>query len=99
MRKQTLPLAIFLCLLLSCGLFSQLQPALLHSLGAVDGSFGFRPMSHQCAGLQVDSASISWLPAADERFSIGRFSVRYWVEEEAWPERPYCLGQDVWFGE
>jgi hypothetical protein len=99
MRKRTPLLTILLYLLLACALFSQFQPALLRSLGAVDGTFGFRPMSHQCAGLQVEGTSLSWLPVADVHFSIGRFSVRYWVNEQPWSEHPYCLGQDVWFGE
>jgi len=88
-----------LILVLACAASTQLQPFLLKSLGALDGSFGLRPMSHACAGLRLNGASIGWLPAADFSFSIGLFSVRYWVDEEAWPERPYCIGQDFWFGE
>jgi hypothetical protein len=99
MRKRLrLPL-LSLILVLACAATSQLQPFLLKSLGALDGSFGVRPMSHACAGLKLTSASIDWLPAADFRFNVGRFSVRYWVDEEPRPGRLVCVGQDIWFGE
>lgn len=99
MRKRTVILSLTLGLLLACALSTQLQPTLLRAFRAVDGSFGIRPMSHQCAGLRVDGASLGWLPAADVRFSVGWFSIRYWVDEKPWSDRPYCFGQDVWFGE
>jgi hypothetical protein len=101
MRKRLrLPLlALILVLALACGASTQLQPFLLKSLGAPDGSFGIRPMSHACAGLKLNGASIDWLPAADFLFNMGRFSVRYWVDEEPKPGRLVCVGQDIWFGE
>lgn len=99
MRKRIVILLLASGLLLACAASTQLQPVVLRSIGAVDGSFGVRPMSHQCVGLRVDGALLGWWPAADVRFSVGRFSIRYWVDEDLLPERPYCLGQDVWFGE
>jgi hypothetical protein len=99
MRKRVLPSLLILIFVLACVAISQLQPGLLQKLGAVDGTFGIRPMSHQCLGFRLNGASIGWLPAADFRFTLGSFAVRYWVDEEPWPERAYCIGQDVWFGE
>ncbi|HEX7540844.1 MAG TPA: hypothetical protein VF352_01820 [Anaerolineales bacterium] len=58
----------------------------------------FRPTSHACAGLRLNGASIDWLPLADFRFKLGAFSVRYWMDEEVQPERPYYIGKDIWFG-
>ena len=55
-------------------------------------------MSHACAGLRLNGASIDWLPLVDFRFKLGAFSVRYWMDEEVQPERPYYIGQDIWFG-
>jgi hypothetical protein len=49
--------------MLACAASTQLQPFLLKSLGALDGSFGLRPMSHACAGLRLNGASIGWLAA------------------------------------
>ncbi len=99
MRKRTVVLFLVASMILACAVLTQLQPTLLHAFRAVDGSFGIRPMSHQCAGIQADGASLGWLPAADFRFTVGRFSVLYWVDKDAWPGHPYCIGQDVWFGE
>jgi len=99
MRKRLrLPLLTQI-LVLACAASTQLKPFLLKSLGALDGSFGVRPMSHACAGLMLNSASIDRLPTAVFRFNVGRFSVRYWVDEGSRSERRYCLGQDIWFGE
>jgi len=143
MRKSApFPLAIPLLVAIfmaACLASTQLQPALLKGLHAA-GSFGLRPMSHQCIGLKVMGESITrppaaakctadlrsalpstygrhcqirfarprqmlpgntidWLPAGKYRFTIGRFLIRYRVEEQVRPERIYCLGQDVWYGE
>ncbi|MEW6094722.1 MAG: hypothetical protein AB1531_12240 [Chloroflexota bacterium] len=99
MRKRLLIPLLTLTFLLACALSTQLQPALIKSQWGVDGAFGVRPMSHQCMGLQVSGASIRWLPAAEIRFRVGQFSFNYIVEKEPAPERPYCIGQDIWFGE
>lgn len=103
MRKSTpFPLAIPLLIaifIVACLASTQLQPALLKGMLAVGGSFGLRPMSHQCIGLKVMGESIDWLPAGEYRLTIGRFLIRYRVEEQVRPERIYCLGQDVWYGE
>ena len=97
-KRFRLPL-LTLFLLLTCAAVTQLQPFLLKNLGALDGSFGIRPMSHACAGPQLKGASIRWLPTVDFRFKVGGFSFRYWVDHQASPERLYCIGQDIWFGE
>ena len=97
-RRFLLP-ALILAMLLACAATTQLQPWLLHRLGAVDGSFGVRPMSHDCLGLKTEAAALSGLPFADIRFRVGLFSVRYWVRDGASPAMRYCLGQDVWYGE
>jgi hypothetical protein len=96
-KRKLIPWLVLL--LLACAASTQLQPVLLRSLGAVDGSFGLRPVSHTCVGLQVDGKTLGWLPAADIRFKVWNFSFRYWVDESISPQRPTCLGQDIWFGE
>lgn len=104
MRKSSVPFPLAIPLLIAifivaCLASTQLQPALLKSMHAVGGSFGLRPMSHQCIGLKVMGEAIDWLPAGDYRLTIGRFLIRYRVEEQVRPERIYCIGQDVWYGE
>ncbi len=99
MRKHLRHPLLTLILVLACAVSTQLQPFLLKSVSALDGSFGVQPMSHACAGLKLNGPSIDWLPAADFRFNVGQFSVRYWVDEESRLERLVCVGQDIWFGE
>ncbi|MBE3119300.1 MAG: hypothetical protein IMZ50_11175 [Candidatus Atribacteria bacterium] len=54
-KRLRLPLLV---LVLACPASTHLQPFLLKSLGALDGSFGLRPMSHACADLRLNGASI-----------------------------------------
>lgn len=90
---------VVLGLILLCLLATQLQPAYLHALGAVDGTFGLRPVSHRCAGLTLTNKwATDALPSADWQGTLGIFRVRYFVPREA-TERDFCLGQDAWFGE
>ena len=95
-RRNLIILLILLALLL---LLTQLQPALLQASGAVDGSFGLRPTTHKCAGLRLSG---DWVAArlspVDWQAKFGLFSMRWYVPEEA-GGRPFCLGQDVWYGE
>jgi hypothetical protein len=98
MRKKTAWLLIPL-LLLACLLLTQTQPLILRALHAVDGSFGLRPVSHACLGLPLTGSAFGWLPPGDLRFQAGLFSFRYWLEASSPSDRPYCLGQDVWYGE
>ena len=82
-------------------LLSQLQPRLLDARGAVDGSFGLRPVTHDCLGRRLSAGWVArWLPVADVGFRLGRFHFRYGVRPpEAGEARDYCLGQDIWYGE
>ena len=98
-RKRPTSLLVILAGLCACLLATQLQPAFLRAVHAVDGSFGIRPMSHKCAGLKVLGIHLDWLPAGDVRFKTGLFSFRYWVDEKVQPDRLYCIGQDIWYGE
>jgi len=78
---------------------TQLQPFFLGLSGAVDGSFGLRPLSHKCAGIKLSGERIAArLGPADWQAKLGYFSVRYYVPDEA-AEWDFCLGQDIWFGE
>ncbi len=80
-------------------LASQLQPAYLRARGAVDGTFGLRPVSHHCAGLTLAGATVTRrFPSAEWEGTFGFFRARYHVTREA-TGRDFCLGQDVWFGE
>ena len=87
-------LVVALCL-------SQLQPLFLRSAGAVDGTFGIRPMSHKCLGFILGvNRGLSQLPIGQVEFHMGLFHFRYAItEENKSGERPICLGQDLWFGE
>jgi len=97
--KRRLALSLLLAsLLLTCFAVTQLQPALLHGRGALDGSFGLRPMSHDCAGLRIAAENLAWLPAGEIRFRLGLFDFRYSVEAQP-GGRTFCLGQDLWYGE
>jgi hypothetical protein len=80
---------------------TQLQPLVLRAAGAVDGTFGIRPKTHQCLGLTLEAeGAASRLPAGDVEFRLGFFHFRYSVSEEAGAaQRPICVGQDIWFGE
>ncbi|MBI5933357.1 MAG: hypothetical protein HY867_06580 [Chloroflexi bacterium] len=78
---------------------TQLQPIFIRELGAVDGTFGLRPVSHRCAGLTLSGEAVAArFPSADWEGTIGVFRARYHVTREA-NGREYCLGQDLWFGE
>jgi hypothetical protein len=98
MKKRRLAASVTLLALLSgCCLLSQLQPLILASQGAVDGSFGLRPTSHACLGLSLQPGLVGLLPYGELQFQAGAFSFLYRVEDS--PERSHCLGQDIWFGE
>lgn len=85
-----------------CLLLTQAQGVLINAKQAVGGSFGVRPMSHDCVGLRVREGSATrWFPHADVQFHVGRFHFRYVVQppQPFGGERDYCVGQDIWFGE
>lgn len=95
-RRARVVLVIAITLLLT---LTQFQPVFLHWAGAVDGSFGMRPVSHKCAGIRLGG---EWVAArlgpADWEAKLGYFSVRYYIPDEA-ADWDFCLGQDIWFGE
>lgn len=98
MKYKKILLGLFISLLILI-LLTQLQPLFLRSLGAVDGTFGLRPVSHECAGITLTGEWVSArLAPADWQKKVGYFSIRYQVPQEA-EGRVFCLGQDVWFGE
>jgi hypothetical protein len=95
-RRAKLILVVVVVLLL---VLTQLQPVFLRSIGAVDGSFGLRPVSHRCAGIRLSGEWIAvHLAPADWQATLGYFSIRYHIPNEA-TGREFCLGQDIWFGE
>jgi hypothetical protein len=98
-NKRRRNLFILLVVLALLFLLTQLQPGLLRRSGAVDGSFGLRPTSHKCAGIALrDDWVAAHLNPSDWQGKFGRFSLRWFVPEEA-GGRDFCLGQDVWYGE
>jgi hypothetical protein len=102
MNKRIKPFLISALVALAAVLaLSQLQPLVLRSVGAVDGSFGLRPVSHRCLGLTLRSEkNLSPLPQGDLEFHFGWFHFRYSIRpEDRTGERSICVGQDVWFGE
>jgi hypothetical protein len=103
MKSKPSPFRHFLLsvlgILVLLALLIQLQPALLRALGAVDGTFGLRPISHKCAGITLtDDWVAGALSFTDWWGKFGLFSIRYFVPRDA-SGRNFCLGQDVWFGE
>ncbi|MBK9928155.1 MAG: hypothetical protein IPP66_23045 [Anaerolineales bacterium] len=76
-------------------LLTQLQPAIIYFAGAVAGTFGVRPVSHQCFGLVVTEND--HFPPGEVNITMILFHFRYSVSHE--DERPVCVGQDIWYGE
>ncbi|MBV6394653.1 MAG: hypothetical protein HFACDABA_00219 [Anaerolineales bacterium] len=63
---------------------TQLQPFFLNLFGAVDGSFGLRPLSHKCAGIKLSGEWIAArLSPADWEAKLGYFVLRYYVPQNA----------------
>jgi hypothetical protein len=81
-------------------LLSQFQVILIHNRGAVGGSFGLRPISHDCIGWSAPVERLDWLPNRDVEFHLGLFHFRYSsTDENVDSGTPMCLGQDIWYGE
>ena len=98
MKSKKILRGLFFSLLIIL-LLTQFQPILLRTLGAVDGTFGLRPVSHQCAGLTLSGETVTRrFPSTEWEGRIGFFRVRYFVTREA-SGRDFCMGQDIWFGE
>ena len=94
-------LIILLTILAITIFLSQLQPFIVRAASAVDGTFGVRPVSHQCLGITQDASEGGfWPPIGDLEFSLWLFQFRYSVtENDKTGLRPLCFGQDLWFGE
>jgi len=80
---------------------SQLQPFMVKAAGAVDGTFGVRPITHKCLGItHKASEGYSWPPVGDLEFNLWLFQFRYTVSEnDKSGHRLMCTGHDLWFGE
>jgi len=80
---------------------SQLQPFVVKAAGAVDGTFGVRPISHNCLGITYEAGEGDiWPPNGDVEFTLWLFQFRYTVSEnDKSGHRLMCTGQDLWFGE
>ncbi|OGG00503.1 hypothetical protein A2Y99_02655 [Candidatus Gottesmanbacteria bacterium RBG_13_37_7] len=66
--------------------------------GSLGGSFGIRPLSHECFGLSINAdTTIRYFPKGDIYFYFLWKGYEYFVTDD-WP-RNYCIGQDIWFGE
>jgi hypothetical protein len=92
---------IFIIIIITLVLFSQMQLIFVGILGGVAGSFGMRPTSHLCIGLRLDGdTSAALFPYGELEFHAGLFHFRYSVPQDKYNStREFCLGQDVWFGE
>ena len=80
--KKLLPNLLFVILLLA--LFSQLSPVLVIGYEGISGSFGIRPITHDCFGIVIG-------PSSTVRFLY--FHIRYFIPSEL--VDPFCVGQDI----
>jgi len=102
MKTLTKSFFIILLTFLAIAIFlSQLQPFIVKAAGAVDGTFGVRPISHNCLGLILNAGENAfWPPPGDVKFHLWLFHFRYDVNEKHKAEqRSMCVGQDLWYGE
>ena len=78
MRRLLVTILVLLVFLI---LLSQLQGLLLRSLGAVDGTFGVRPISQGCVGFIANHADAARVPLGNVEFHFGLFhsSSRYFT--------------------
>lgn len=77
-----------------------LQIVLLSSYNAVGGSFGFRPISHNCVGFKINQETADkFFPKGDVEFQF-LFHFRYLNPPDSENLNDvFCFGQDIWFGE
>lgn len=75
-----------------------MQPVIVESVGGVAGSFGVRPVSHDCLGYVYLPNRIGVFPFGEIEFRMIKFHFRYSVPD-ADDSRPLCIGQDIWYGE
>ena len=94
-------LKIFAITIISLIALTQVSGILVALRGGVAGSFGIRPRSHECIGFRISPELVAKsLPEGDFEFHFLLFHFRYAVSNEfSDPQRVYCIGQDVWFGE
>jgi len=99
MKTMTKSCFIVLLTFLAIAVFlSQLQPFIVKAAGAVDGTFGVRPISHKCLGItHKASEGAIWPPVGDIEFTLWLFQFRYTVSDNE--HQLMCTGQDLWFGE
>ena len=92
-------------LLISITIVALILPSILQLLVCLFsggcGSFGLRPATHLCIGVEIDSEkAIRRLPNADIDFHILFFHFGYKVDEKYLDRSEgFCLGQDIWYGE
>jgi hypothetical protein len=97
--KRRISLSVLIAtVIMVCFAVTQLQPALVQGFGAVNGTFGLRPMSHDCAGLRISGDKLAWLPDGDGQGRLWLFAFRYSVPADP-SGQTFCLGQDLWYGE
>ena len=74
---KTLTKSFFIVLLsfLAVAVFlSQLQPFIVKAAGAVDGTFGVRPISHKCLGITHEAIEGDiWPPTGNVEFNLWLF--------------------------
>jgi len=73
---------------------TQLQPWIVERAGGVAGSFGVRPITHDCLGITYENG---FFPPGEMDFTFMQFHFRYFVTADL--SRPLCIGQDIWYGE
>ncbi len=78
-------------------LLLQIQTWVVERAGGVDGSFGIRPVTHKCLGFTYLPKGSGIFPSGEVEFNLIRFHFRYSVSHN--DDRPFCVGQDIWYGE
>jgi len=93
-RKKFAAVALSLLVLLTVALL------LFFPLGLAS-SFGIRPLTHACLGIQVKSGKITSLLAKRDItfFTTPARDFRYFVPQTLPLGTPLCIGMDIWNGE
>ena len=100
MSRRKRRILCVIAILVAILLVLQLQPLVIRARHGVAGSFGLRPVTHDCLGWMSTAQNLSWPPFADFEFHLGYFHFRYAFTRDSFlSDVQMCIGQDIWDGE